>query len=378
VSVDGVPLPAVAVTAARTKYRVELGYGDNRIVVTARDRDGVESLEAVIAAQRDGVAEPELYVVAFGVSKYARRELALEYAASDAHAIVRTLRGLEGNGFRRVHATTFLDDEVTPGAIAEARQFLAAARVDDTVVIFVGGHGVLDPETGRYFYLPAGADPEHLAATSIGFDVLESLSYSTSSRRKLVLVDTCESGVAEAPELAAAARAKRLVGRSRSLARVARSQSGGYEVPSAFRRSNLFREAFRRSGAVVLSSSRGSESSYESTDLRSGLFSHAVIRALSSSATDRDGDGRISPTELEARVATEVAALSGDTQHPSIDRDNPLAQIRLPVTAPARPLGTRHPPPACGCTGASGSGGLAIVVLACAMRRRRRRVTCSG
>jgi WD40 repeat protein/uncharacterized caspase-like protein len=375
-AVNGVPASKpVPVGGDRATARVELSYGDNRIEVRARDTRGVESFEAIAAAHREGIAQPDLYIVSLGVSRYKRDELRLRYAHRDAHELAMVMLALRGRGFREVRATTFEDEAVTPAAIDEARRFVASARIHDVVVIFISGHGVLDVASGHYYYLPSGADPDQLAATAITFEALESLSFATPSRRKLVLMDTCESGQMEPAALARIEDAVRAGNYPKRVRRRPRTAAMTYQVPAAYRHSHLFRDAFRRSGAVVLSSSRGDEDSYEAPRLRAGLFAHEVLAALRDPGTDRDGDGQISAAELERRVASGVVRLSGGRQHPSMDRDNPLAQFVLPAAerAAMRPSRLeRHRPPGCACTsGDAPDAGCGVILLAIVAAVRR-------
>jgi MYXO-CTERM domain-containing protein len=141
----------------------------------------------------------------------------------------------------------------------------------------------------------------------------------------------------------------------------------------------LFRDVFRRSGAIVLSSSRGGELSYEDDAIGNGMFTHALLRALTTAEADADGDGSVMIRELRDYVAAKVAALTGDQQHPTIDRDNRHVQLGFPITKattsiwtpPAAPRGARG----CGCSGAGpdapGAFLLLIVGFGVSFRRRQ-------
>jgi uncharacterized caspase-like protein len=93
----------------------------------------------------------------------------------------------------------------------------------------------------------------------------------------------------------------------------------------------IYKDLFRRSGAVVLSSSRGSELSYEKDELENGLFTEYVLRALSSKEADTDKDDRVSTDELRDYVSRSVSTASGGLQNPVVDRDNIEARFSLPI-----------------------------------------------
>ncbi len=112
------------------------------------------------------------------------------------------------------HVKTFIDAAVTRENIATAKQLLAAARVDDTVVLFVAGHGVhaRDAEA-RFYYATYETDVDRLADSAAPFEMIEDLLSGIAPRRKLFMLDTCESGEREpdaaAPEAAAGGRGLR-------------------------------------------------------------------------------------------------------------------------------------------------------------------------
>jgi hypothetical protein len=87
----------------------------------------------------------------------------------------------------------------------------------------------------------------------------------------------------------------------------------------------------RRTGAIVFSSSLGDEVSLESAALGNGVFTAALLRVLAAKQADANGDGWISIDELEPAVKAAVVGATGNLQHPTIDRENPLVDFRLPV-----------------------------------------------
>jgi hypothetical protein len=84
----------------------------------------------------------------------------------------------------------------------------------------------------------------------------------------------------------------------------------------------IYNDLVRRSGAIVFSSSKGGELSYERSDIENGLFTEYIIKALTTTEADKDGNGTVSTDELRKYVSAQVAKASGDLQHPTVDRDN--------------------------------------------------------
>jgi formylglycine-generating enzyme required for sulfatase activity len=89
----------------------------------------------------------------------------------------------------------------------------------------------------------------------------------------------------------------------------------------------------RRTGAIVLSSSRGNEFSYENDRIENGLFTEGLIGGVSRGTADEDHDSMVTLTELRRYLAESVARASGGLQHPTVDRDNLYQRIEFPSLA---------------------------------------------
>ena len=194
---------------AQVNERIELGQGDNKVEIGAFDSRGVEALRAHWNATYRAAAKRDLYYIGFGVSHYLNPALNLRFADKDALDLAATLQRYTG-AFRRVVAKTYVNEAVTTDSIAKAKDLLKDAGVDDTVIVLISGHGAYDlSKEATYYYGTYNVDPADLAATGASFDQLEALLRDIAPRRKLMLLDTCESG-----EMDDAARAE-LVGRMR-------------------------------------------------------------------------------------------------------------------------------------------------------------------
>jgi len=330
---------------ATGETRVRLTPGDNQIEVRCTNSAGAEALSPVARERLDDRAPGALWFLGFGVSRYANPDLDLQFAHQDVADLAGLLtKAANAAAYRQVHVHTFADEQATVEAVRSASSLLAEAAVDDTLVLFVAGHGMHDDTTqASYYYLTHEADPANLAETAAPFELLEELLARAKPRRKLFLLDTCESGEVdpeEAGSQVAALSGSRGI-KARSTRGVARppGKASGEKAPR--RKHLLQRDRFiyndlaRRSGAVVLSSSRGGELSYESPAWQNGLFTEEILRALSTPGlADRNGDGAVDNRELREYVAGAVSRQSGGAQNPVVDRDNIYQLIRLPVVAP--------------------------------------------
>ena len=224
---------------------------------------------------------------------------------------------------------------------------------------------------------------------------------------------TCESGEREkdeAPSIGIPATGRALVARSArqlelDVVRSSASEQGAKPRRKIYDRERyIYNDLSRRSGAIVISSSRGSEFSYELEEIANGVFTEEILLALTSDVADRDHDGLVSTDELRTHLGNVVPKRTDDQQNPTVDRDNLDALFAFPVVTEAtfivdrtdalsdmsiatNPTSTNskgasaHPPAArphaCGCDVAARDGWVPSVmtsrsVIAAAMGRRRR------
>jgi WD40 repeat protein len=335
--------------------KIELSAGQNKIEVGCMNEKGAESFRARAIALNEAPVKPDLYYLAYGVSKYKDQSLNLKYANKDARDLGRMLDGMAGKEYGNVHVKVFTDSAVTVKNIKAGREMLTGAKVDDAVVLFIAGHGVHDTD-GTYYYLTYDTDLKRLPATAANFDLVEELLQGIPPRHKLFLMDTCESGEGEegveAVYFAQASQRGIKPRTTRGLKASISSSSGPLTGPPpprnylAQKDRFIYNDLLRRSGAIVFSSSLGGEFSYESDQYQNGHFTEEIINALTGKG-DAGADGRISTDELRNYVIKAVPKLSGDMQHPTVDRDNIDAKFAFPVTAepPPEPEPVEKPAP---------------------------------
>jgi WD40 repeat protein len=304
----------------------ELIAGDNKIEISATNENGAESFRALTYVKYEKPVQPNLFYLGFGVSTYKNPELNLGYAHKDALDLEKTFQQMKGNGFENVFTKTYINEQVTSESIKAAKDFLKNAKPDDVFVLFIAGHGMHDSDAeATYYYLTYNTDLKNLAETAANFDFIEDLLQGIPPRNKLFLMDACESGEIDdyvAVNYLATTESRGL--KSRGF-----KSNGQTNQTQPAKRNYLFQknryiynDLLRRSGAIVFSSSKGGELSYEFSNLENGLFTENIMKALTTSEADKDGNGTVSTDELREYVSAQVAKASGDLQHPTVDRDN--------------------------------------------------------
>lgn len=309
--------------------KIELTAGDNKIEVTCMNEKGAESYRALTYATYNEPVKGDLYYLAFGVSKYQDEKLNLKYADKDATDLGQVFDKMKGKSFSNVYIKTYTNEQVTVDNIKQANEFLKNSKADDTFVLFIAGHGMHDKDKeATYYFLTYNAQVDNLSVSAANFELIEDLLQGIPPRNKLFLMDTCESGeLEEGTETYFFAQAD-----TRGLkARVARGMVVKDKATNERKKSRaylfekdryIYNDLLRRSGAIVFSSSKGGEFSYERDELQNGLFTEEIMNALATNKADKNNDGMISTDELRDYVSKAVSDLSGDLQHPTVDRDN--------------------------------------------------------
>lgn len=308
---------------------IELLPGRNKIQVATLNATGVESLKGTVEVVSTAPARPsDLYVVSVGVSKYADPRLNLKYAAKDARDIAGLFKD-RGKRFAKVEVIEILDDDALRENILAARQKLAGTKIDDQVVVFVAGHGMLDKNLD-YYFVTHDFDGDKPAKRGLSYEQLESLLDGIPARRKLMMMDTCHSGEVDdeatrvpppAPggDGSRGAEGVKVVSDFRTF-----SYSGAIKTPDRSHEvlAQLFADLRRGSGAAVISSASGLELAQEGAQWGNGVFTYSVLNGLMSGEADEDGDGTISVSELHEYVVHEVHVLTRGAQTPTARREN--------------------------------------------------------
>jgi hypothetical protein len=224
----------------------------------------------------------DLYLLTVGINHFFNMPSDdLTYAVSDAVNVAKTFQIQEGKAFNRVHAMIISDRSQTKPLrqhILDHLDFVRNAKAEDTVILYLASHGLSDP-AGNYFFIPADAEMEDIhriveacqRGGPIGpigrtpslirwetfFDALRS-----AAGKRILIVDTCQ--------------AQRI--------------SGTLDIHSLAKRSVT-------SSFALLASSQGDEPSQEYPAGKQGLFTYAILKALSGGG-DRNKDGKVLLAEL--------------------------------------------------------------------------------
>jgi tetratricopeptide (TPR) repeat protein len=246
-----------------------------------------EAAAATAAAQTGG----QMYALLVGISKYAKPELALQFADADANVFGKLLESPRGGGVPSGNILLLTDEKATTAAIRNGFQDFLKRRAgkNDTVLIVIAGHGTVEtPGSKNAFILTYDSDPQDLTSTALAVDELQALfeAQLTKVGRVLLFVDVCKAGT---------------VG----------------TIHNTTISSNVQQLGDIQGDLFGLLASRPREVSLEGPEFGGGhgVFSYYVIKGLQGAA-DANKDGVVDADELIKYVSEQVPMATGNKQHP--------------------------------------------------------------
>lgn len=299
------------------EFRIKLSKGPNKLQVSTHNKKGAESLKQTVQIEYlGGPEEPDLFVLAIGVSAYQQTDFNLSYAAKDAHDIADHFKNAS-NLFANIHTMTITDEEATADRIKKAKEFLMQSTVDDQVIVFVAGHGLVGSDFD-YYFATHDVDFFNPAEKGLPYEEIELLVDGISARKKLILMDTCHSGEIDKEDVEIAAADNTNV-KSRSFRGIGlKSKLGALKVNNLLK--DVFADLRRGTGAMVITSSSGDEFSYEDDKWENGVFTYSFLEGLKEEKAGKMGGIKVS--QIQDYVVQRVQELTNGRQTPTMRREN--------------------------------------------------------
>ena len=245
-----------------------------------------------VATERD--PRVKIWAVLVGAAEYLHMPL-LKYTDDDAYQLYAFLKSPEGGALPDDQLRLLIDEQATIANINEAvRNTFMRADENDVVLFYFSGHGV------QGAFLPTDFDGIN---NQLKHSALRGMIDRSQAKHKIVIADACHSGSLFA-----------------------------FNGPSPAAIQQFYR-AFEtaKSGTALFMSSKGEEYSLEDGGLRSGIFSHFMIKGLKGEA-DANQDQIITIVELYEYVRFHVTEFTDHVQTPTLSGDYdqrlPLALTR--------------------------------------------------
>lgn len=261
----------------------------------------------------------KMFAVVIGISQYDHTGSTipnLQFADKDARSFLEFLKSPAGGGLTDDAIALLLNDQATTQNIRHALfTFLTAAQPQDTVVIFIAGHGAPDPHDPRNLYLlTADTKADDMGGTAFPMwqmqDVFDRI---LKARKVLTIADTCHSfGFSGA----------RMMG-----------ENGSNLI-------NQYVQHYASKGErAVITASDISESSFEDARWGNGhgVFTYYLLKGLAGEA-DRNHDGVVTAGELFSYLRQTVPQATDGKQNPramaGLANGMPVSVLHAHATAP--------------------------------------------
>ena len=289
--------PAAGGVQSRTIH-VKLEPHRNDIRIVAFNADGsVQSNAAAtsIAANFDASGKPQLQALVVGIQEFDVAGNNLEFSVADATAIAQVLEKKAAPLFSKVNIQTLTTKATTTkAAIMSAFERYRSIDPQDVFLFYAATHGTVEGDLANpeYYLITSnvkGTSVEAIRRDTLSGTELRQLIASIPATRKLLLLDTCQSGAA---------------GDAMMLTTRGLEENGAVTVLSG------------AVGSTVLSASTREQSALEGQDGH-GLFTWVLLHGLQGDADSRH-NGYIKTFDLAAYVDDEVPKVSQHKQNPNL------------------------------------------------------------
>ncbi len=283
--------------------------------------NGVDDLDCGASVPSASAPAPlsrvrEKFALIVGVGNFQDASIPkLRYPAKDAKDLATVLTDPAVGRFKAENVLLLTDAQATRAKILAAlQQLILRAQEDDLVLIFVSSHGSPHQEGsglgGVGYIVTYDAGLANMWVDALEYEDFSRKVALIRAKRKVLFLDTCFSGQAVGKG------AKALV-----------AEGPGIDEATA----KMFLSG---EGSFVITSSRATEKSYESTRLQNGYFTFYLVKALRElpEPTVKNLYARLSQ-----QVADAVASGEGQPQHPEIHPKKSQDDINLAVVPSSIP-----------------------------------------
>ena len=273
------------------------------LTAVAVDSSGSESVPTAVDIPRDHrPSTRKLFVAAIGTNTYLNlpRDQQLRFAVDDARKFVSAIKTQNSGYYEAVESATFLDARGLKKELPKKLRWISqAAAQDDTIMLFVSGHGYRDPSNNRLYLVLAETELHRLEETSLSWDEVAQTLDGTKARI-IVFIDACHSGAIP---------------------------NGGTNDEITGALSN------RQVRFTVIAAAKGRQESIEKEARGGGggIFTSAVVGAITRNraAIDTNRNGVIELSELYGKVKPGVLAATQGKQTPWLARVDMVGEVPL-------------------------------------------------
>lgn len=290
---------------------ITLSQGRNRIETSVFNSKGVESIrEPLFVNYTPAVPIREtVFFIGIGIDRFSDASRNLKYCEKDIRDLAKEFKQKYGDALQ---STLLINEQATLSNIEALKNILNTSKENDKIIIAYAGHGMLD--SNYYGYLSTYAmnfnDP---AKEGLSYEKLESLVDGIKARKKLILIDACNSGGVD-KKYVQQVMAKTTELRKNNIENVSFRGGNGEETKLSLENSfevmqTLFADVSRGTGTMIIAAASGTQFAREVETITNGIFTRCVLDLLRNNKT-------ITVNGLNRYVSDQVANITKGFQQP--------------------------------------------------------------
>lgn len=314
VIVNGVPVKGESgkkieekTTTFSSEVNIKLSKGANTIQCYGIDEKGFISNKEVVTIFADYDEITRTHLILISADTYRNSDYNLKYPVKDARDLASNLQKRYG---RNLIVDSLFNEEITLDNLNKVRERISKVSVNDRIILFISGHGVLDSNLEFRFATP-DMDFDQVDSYGITNSQIEDLLVYSPAREKLLLIDACHSGEfdREHYEKAMASSVNQEVkiyeGRKGAIASDVKPSDSTFELMN-----QLFTNVSESTGIKVISAAAGNSFALESDKWNNGVFTFSLLSTLEEHQS-------ISTSELKKKAFGKVVSLTDGYQRPT-------------------------------------------------------------
>lgn len=300
-----------------TTITVDLSEGNNRIETSVTNMNGIESYRKPLLLKNiaENTEPGKVYFIGIGINRFADSSHNLKWCEQDIKDLTHAMKLKYGD--RLVIVDTLYNEKATRTNIRNLKQKLMHTDINDKVIISYSGHGLLSKEYDYYLssYTVNFSDPEE---GGIPYDEIENMLDSIPARKKILLLDACNSGEVDKEEMqnvrsaAPGLTVNNTTASTRGVIVTSLAdQSARLGLQNSFDlMQSLFVNVGKGTGAIIIAAAGGVQFAQERSELGHGVFTYSVMEAMKKYPA-------IKVSEFKKYIGNRVMQLTNGLQKPT-------------------------------------------------------------
>jgi WD40 repeat protein/tetratricopeptide (TPR) repeat protein len=329
--VMGIDLSSRNIATLDTTMTITLSQDENQVELSVTNAEGMESYrKPLLVNYAPGIyRKPKVYFVGIGVNEYKDSTRNLGLAVKDVRDLAIEFKKRYPDG----QVDTFMNEAATIENIYRISERLNNTNEEDIVLVSFSGHGLLD-DSLNFYCATYDIDFNDPSKRGLSYEKLEHLLENVTARKKLLLIDACNSGEADREMLATSnneatdTTTASTPGGSKGLTIKGKRKADSYDVMR-----QMFANINQRNGLVVISAAGAKEYAFELNELDNGVFTYCFKKGLFEGEADADGYYGVTVNELKQYISRQVEILTNGRQKPTTRRENLVYDWSLSMIA---------------------------------------------